>query len=349
MDLPFLVGRSISDLVEWLKQYREPSFRAKQIIEWIWRYHETDPANMTNLGLKLREALGSAFTTTPLALIGTETSADGETSKYLWRLRDGLCVESVLIRAPGRCTLCVSSQVGCPVRCVFCASGKQGLVRNLDVAEILGQFLAVAKTEDLTNIVYMGMGEPLRNYEAVVESIRRLTDPVYGGMSRRRITLSTVGVVEQIRRLAEEDVGVHLALSLHAPTQEIRQKIIPYARQYDLMDILDAVEQYRMATGRDITYEYILLSGVNDRFEDAQALCSLLRGRQGSVNLIPYNPIPGLTLVRPESRDVQAFRAQLDRAGIANTCRYTKGDDIAAACGQLAFRSEHSEAQENHN
>lgn len=338
MDLRFLQTLSVEDLKDWLAERREPAYRAKQIVDWVWQRKVSDPSEMTNLSVRLREELRSSFCTQPVHLVDREESTDQETTKFLWKLYDGKLVESVLIRAPGRCTLCVSSQVGCPVRCAFCASGKGGFVRNLHTAEIVGQVLAVGKTETISNIVYMGMGEPLRNYDAVVDSIRRLCDSSYGGLSRRRITVSTVGVVENIRRLADDGVGVNLALSLHAPSQEIRQKIIPYARQYPLEEVLAAVEYYRSTTGRDVTYEYILLSGLNDREEDAQALCSLLRGKQGSVNLIPYNPVTGLTLQRPPTKDIESFRAYLDRAGIVNTCRYTKGQDIAAACGQLALK-----------
>jgi 23S rRNA (adenine2503-C2)-methyltransferase len=345
----FLHSLSMEDLVAWLQGQNEPSFRAKQIFEWLWKHGVSDVTKMSNLSLRLREAICASFILQPLVIVNKEESADGETTKYLWRLYDGKMVESVLIRAPGRRTVCVSSQVGCPVRCAFCASGKAGFVRNLGASEIVCQVLFIQQElskcdERITNVVYMGMGEPLRNYEAVVDSIRLLSDPSFFGFSRRRITVSTVGVVEGILRLAEEDVGVNLALSLHAPVQEIRQKIIPYARQYALEEILKAVDYYHTATGRDITYEYILLSGINDRIEDAQALCSLLRTRQGSVNLIPYNPILGVTLQRSSTKNIDAFREYLDRMGIVNTCRYTKGSDIAAACGQLALRESKGEA-----
>jgi 23S rRNA (adenine2503-C2)-methyltransferase len=340
VDPRFLQALSVEELVPWLAERHEPAYRAKQIVDWIWNRKVSDPSDMTNLSLRLREELGTAFDTHPVQLVNREESSDHETTKFLWKLHDGRLVESVLIRAPGRCTLCVSSQVGCPVRCAFCASGKGGFVRDLLCAEIVGQVLAVAKTEPISHVVYMGMGEPLRNYDAVVESIRRLCDSTYGGLSRRRITVSTVGVVENIRRLADEGVGVNLALSLHAPSQEIRQKIIPYAKQYPLEEVLEAVEYYRTTTGRDVTYEYILLSGLNDRAEDAQALCALLRHRQGSVNLIPYNPVTGVTLQRPPTKDIERFRSYLDREGIVNTCRYTKGQEIAAACGQLALKGD---------
>jgi 23S rRNA (adenine2503-C2)-methyltransferase len=350
----FLHALTLDELTTWLKTQNEPPFRAKQIFEWLWKHGVSDVGLMTNLSLRLRDAIKKSFVIQPLECINKEASADGETTKYLWKLYDGRMVESVLICAPGRRTVCVSSQVGCPVRCAFCASGKAGFVRNLFAPEIVCQVLAIQQElsksdERITNVVYMGMGEPLRNYEAVVQSIHFLSDPSYFGFSKRRITVSTVGVVEGILRLAKEGVGVNLALSLHAPTQEIRQKIIPYARQYALEEILKAVDYYHETTGRDITYEYILLEGINDRIDDAKALGLLLNSRQGAVNLIPYNPIPGLTLRRSPTKNITAFREYLDRMGIVNTCRYTKGTDIAAACGQLALRSasESSSAEES--
>lgn len=339
----FLHALSKEELVAWLQGQNEPAFRAKQIFEWLWKHGVSDVSKMTNLSLRLREAIRTSFILQPLKILHKEESGDGETTKYLWQLYDGKMVESVLIRAPGRRTVCVSSQVGCPVRCSFCASGKEGFVRNLYASEIVCQVLTIQHelsecNERVTNVVYMGMGEPLLNYESIVDSIRFLSDPACMGFSKRRITVSTVGVVEGILRLANDGVGVNLAFSLHAPSQEIRQKIIPYARQSFLDEILKAVDYYHSVTGRDITYEYILLSGINDRIEDARKLCALLQSRQGSVNLIPYNPIPGMTLQRSSTKDIEAFREYLDRMGIVNTCRYTKGHDIAAACGQLALR-----------
>lgn len=345
----FIHSLSLQELAAWLQEQKEPAFRAKQIFEWVWKHAVSDVAKMSNLSLRLRDALVQSFVMQPLTLVSKEESEDGETTKFLWKLFDGKMVESVLIRAPGRSTVCVSSQVGCPVRCAFCASGKSGFIRNLYSAEIVSQVLSIqshvaAIGDHVTNVVYMGMGEPLQNFEAVVESLRSLSDPAFFGLSKRRITVSTVGVVENIKRLADEGCGVNLALSLHAPNQEIRQKIIPYARQYHLDAIMEAVDYYHATTGRDITYEYILLSGINDRIEDAEELASLLKARQGSVNLIPYNPIPGLTLSRPSTKQIEAYRACLDKRGIANTCRYTKGKDIAASCGQLALRHEIEES-----
>ena len=299
---------------------------------------------MTNLSKALRVSLAEDFCLTSLKLKKTVDSEDGQTTKFLWELADGKLVESVLIRAPDRRTVCVSSQVGCPARCAFCASGKQGLVRNLEKAEILEQILLIdqylkEKEEScVSHIVFMGMGEPFENYENVLASIRRIIDPKGLGLSQRRVTVSTVGIVEQIVRFAEEDLSVHLVLSLHAPTQEIRKKIIPYARKYMLADILDAMLYFAQKSGRDITYEYTLMEGVNDKIEHAQELAKLVKGHPCTVNLIPYNPVEGLRLHRPSKDAIEAFRQVLEDAKIPTTWRYTKGKDIAAACGQLALQ-----------
>lgn len=340
----FLLDETIDSLKEWLQSTGEPSFRAKQILEWVWEKGETSISKMTNISNSLREKMEKEFCGEPMTLSKTEESADGETKKFLWRLHDGLFVESVLIGAPTRYTICVSSQVGCPARCAFCASGKKGLIRDLCAAEIVFQVIAInkqlmAKGDKVTNVVYMGMGEPLKNFDAVVSSIRLLTDEKYFGFSRRRITVSTVGVVDGIYALAQEDLGVNLALSLHASTQEKREKIIPFARQYSLNTIMRAVESYRHATGRDVTYEYILLAGFNDSIDDAYELTQLLKGKKGgNVNLIPYNPIPGIDFESPSRETINIFRTFLEKQGISVTCRYRKGDDIAAACGQLALQ-----------
>jgi 23S rRNA (adenine2503-C2)-methyltransferase len=286
--------------------------------------------------------LSTHFALQTLKLVRTVDSADGETSKFLWKLADGKLVESVLIYAPGRRTVCVSSQVGCPARCAFCASGKQGLKRNLSAEEIVEQVVHIdrclrKKGERVCHVVFMGMGEPFENYEAVLKAIRLLNDPKGLNISQRRLTVSTVGIVENIVRFADEGLQVNLALSLHAPNQRIRQKIIPYARKYALEDILQAMLYFTKKTKRDITYEYTLLSGINDAREHAQELSRLLQGHPCTVNLIPYNPIDGIHLRRPAKEQIDLFRRVLDEARIPNTCRYTKGKEIAAACGQLAL------------
>ena len=330
---------------EWAQNEGLRSFQAKQVLEWLFQKKVSSFSEMTNLSIALREKLAHTFDIQQITLVHVQESDDKETFKFLWKLSCGRLVESVLILSDERRTVCVSSQVGCPARCAFCASGQKGLFRDLECHEIVSQVYMIdqwlaKKGERVSHIVYMGMGEPLRNYEAVTKSIRMLIDPEMMHISQRRITVSTVGVVEGILRIAQEDFRVNLVLSLHAPNQRIRQKIIPYARQYQLDQIMQAMDHYFKMTKRDITYEYILLHGINDSIQDAEELAALLKNRQCTVNLIPYNPVKGLKLQRPDAEAIRQFRKVLDDAGVINTCRYTKGDDIAAACGQLALQEE---------
>lgn len=333
------------DWALWLKEQGEKEFRAKQIIGWIYQKGVLSWNEMSDLSKELREKLAKNIRMPVLELVCTTESNDGETYKFLWRLSDGNLVESVLIYSGARRTLCISSQVGCPAKCAFCASGQKGFMRNLRSSEIIEQVLQVnrwlaPKGEKISHIVYMGMGEPLKNYDPVMKTIRLLSHPQLLNISQRRITVSTVGIVEGIRRLSAEGLKVNLVLSLHAPNQHIRKKIIPYARKYPLEEILSAMDEYASKTKRDITYEYILISGINDHPDHALELAHLLKGKQCTVNLIPYNPIPGVRLKRPDKKTIKQFRSVLFGSKIVNTCRYTKGDDIAAACGQLALQQE---------
>jgi len=329
----------------WLKSQGEKEFHAAQIMDWIYQKATLSWEEMSNLSKELREKLAAHFRLPVLGGVRVTESEDLETFKFLWRLTDSQLVESVLICSGSRRTVCVSSQVGCPARCAFCASGQKGFLRNLRASEIVEQVLQInqwlrTKGEKVSHVVFMGMGEPLKNYDPVVASIRLLSRPDLLNISQRRMTLSTVGVVEGIRRLSSEGLRVNLALSLHAPNQHIRKKIIPYARKYPLEEILLAMDEYAQKTGRDITYEYALLAGINDHPDHALELAHLLKKRQCTVNLIPYNPVPGLKLKRPDKKTIKQFRSVLYGANIVNTCRYTKGDDIAAACGQLAWQEE---------
>ena len=332
---------SFDDLKEWLKNSGEASFRAEQIFDWIYRKGARSFQEMTNLKAELRENLAKEFVFPCLKLIATQES--GETRKFLWELADGKRVESVLIYSFDRRTVCLSSQVGCPARCAFCASGKEGLLRCLSTGEIVEQALQIdrflkEKGERVSHLVYMGMGEPLENYGPVVRSIKILNSDKGLHISQRRITISTVGIIEGIDRLGDEqDLCVNLVLSLHAPNQHLRKKIIPFARKYALEDLMSAIMRYAEKTKRDPTFEYTLISQINDGEEHARELASLLRDKQCTVNLIPYNPVAGLRLARPERKIVIRFREILESAGITTTWRYTKGDDIAAACGQLAL------------
>jgi len=334
---------SLEELKNWMGQNGEKPFRAAQIIDWIYVKGAPSFDAMTNLSKEFRAKLASQLAFPVIKQVHTVVSEDGETIKFLWELPDGKKVESVLILSGDRRTVCISCQVGCPARCAFCASGKEGLMRNLSPAEIVEQVLHInaflkEKGERVSHLVFMGMGEPLENYEAVTKAIAIFHLSEGLNISQRRITVSTVGVVEGIQRLSQEELKVNLVLSLHAPNQHIRKKIIPYARRYPLEEILLAMDRYSKETKRDITYEYTLLAGINDHVEHAKELARLLTGKQCTVNLIPYNPVLGLNLRRPEKDKIELFRETLETAGINTTWRYTKGKDIAAACGQLALQ-----------
>jgi 23S rRNA (adenine2503-C2)-methyltransferase len=334
---------SLEALGKLISEEGERSFRAKQIFHWVYEKKVCDWEQMTDLNKSLRSSLKRKFSLSSIRQSSLEVSKDEETIKFLWELSDGKFVESVLICSKERRTVCVSSQVGCAARCAFCASGREGLLRNLSAAEIFEQVYHIdlflhAKGERVSHVVFMGMGEPFENYEAVLHAIHLLNDPLRLNISQRRITVSTVGVVEGIRRFTKEDLNVNLVLSLHAPNQHIRKKIIPYSRKYPLEDILSAMVAFSKESRRDITYEYTLIAGINDRPEHAEELALLLKGQQCTVNLIPYNPVPGLHLKRPEKELIEEFRRILTSYEIVTTWRYTKGKDIAAACGQLALK-----------
>jgi len=347
-----LHGITEDEIKEELLQLGEKSFRAQQILKWVYEKKVIEWEAMTDLNKEQRKKFASSFQLISLKLVRVQDSKDGETTKFLWELFDGKLVESVLIYSGDRRTVCVSSQVGCPARCAFCASGKEGLIRNLTSAEIVEQVYLIdhflhEKGQRVSHVVFMGMGEPFENYDMVVKSIRLLIDPQRLNLSQRRITVSTVGVVEGIDRFTEEDLKVNLVLSLHAPNQRIRQKIIPYARKYSLEEILAAMLSFSKKTHRDLTYEYTLIAGINDAPEQAEELVHLLNDHPCTVNLIPYNPVVGLRLSRPEGERIEAFKSILEEGGIKATWRYTKGKDIAAACGQLALQHSLKTARKN--
>ena len=298
---------------------------------------------MTDLPMGLRNRLEETYSLRPLELAGDERSEDG-TEKFLFRLDDGRYIESVLIPAGGRRTLCLSTQVGCKFACAFCASGAGGFERNLLASEILGQVLFLRDRLDvrLTNFVFMGMGEPLDNYDHVVRAIRIMNSPEGLGIAARRMTLSTVGIIPAMEKLQGLGLQVHLSLSLHATTEDLRSRLLPVNRKYPLKDVIKAGLRYARATGRMLTVEYILISGVNDSADDARRLASMARTLRAKVNLIPcspgggpgYEPSPG-----PRQAD---FLRILEAAGVGATLRRSKGADIRAACGQLAGKARQS-------
>lgn len=329
---------------KWLAEQGEPTFRRRQIADWIYEKFAISWDEMTNLKESLKKKLSIQYSYPMLSLEKVEHSEDGQTQKFLFSLLQGDLVESVLISSGRRRTLCLSSQIGCRARCAFCASGAAGWKRNLCTAEIVEQWIQVncwlqSKGERISHLVFMGMGEPLENLVAVRKSIELFTHPDCGSLSTRRITLSTVGLVEEIYELAKQKPSISLAFSLHAPNQEIRKKIIPYARKYPLDKILHALDHYSSLTGREVTYEYVLIDKINAEREHALQLAKLIANRSVTLNLIPYNPIPVRSLRRPSTEKIRAFIYTLRQRGVRRvTCRYTKGVDIAAACGQLALQ-----------
>src|SRR3990167_772797 len=328
------------NLKEFLKINNLPSFHLKQINEWVFKKNVLNFEQMSNLSFSLKEKLNTNLKISTLKLVKVECAKNNETKKYLFELEDKKLIETVLIIAPNRTTICVSSQVGCTVGCKFCASGKNGFFRNLKTYEIIEQILFVAN--DLkkypSHIVFMGMGEPLLNYDNLIESIKILSNENFLNISQRRITVSTVGIVPQIKKLKNENLKINLCLSLHASNDEIRNKIIPFSKHFPLNDILNALKDYFETTKRDIAFEYILLEKINDSLIDAQNLYNLIKNFQCSLNLIPYNPIDDGDFIKPSSKRVEIFKKYLIDKKLNVTQRYTKGDDISAACGQLVLK-----------
>lgn len=339
-----LVEYPLKDLELMIAEWGFPKFHASSLQEFIFKKGICDYDKMSSLPKALRLKLKESFQVFPLNLVKVEDSQDGETKKFLFELKDQKLVEAVLIGSFDRRTVCVSSQVGCPARCAFCASGKEGLIRNLTRFEIESQvafiqcYLKDLQQPAVSQIVFMGMGEPLANLDEVLGAIDLIKDPDRLQISERRITVSTVGLVEQIIKVADRQRQFHLVLSLHAPNQHIRKKIIPYARKYELCDVLQAMLYFAKKTKREITYEYTLMAGINDSIQHASELAKLVDKHPCTVNLIPYNPVVGLKLKRPEKEVIEAFRDELKKHQINVTWRYTKGKDIAAACGQLALQ-----------
>lgn len=335
-----LLDLSLAELEEHFASLGEPRYRARQVFEWAWKHLVWDPHRMTNLPRKLREELAREFAIGSAEPGATLLDAEEGTEKVLLKLPDAECIETVLMREGDRRTVCVSTQVGCPVGCGFCATGRMGFRRNLSAGEIALQVLFFARRlksggERVTHVVLMGMGEPLLNYGATLKAIRNLNHPWGMNLGARRFTISTVGIVPGILRLAQEGLQLNLAVSLHAPWDDLRRELIPTAERYPIAEILAAAEEYVRATKRRITYEYVLLSGVNDSPTAAKALAKLLKGKLAHVNLIPFNPAPGLPFKRPPRHRVEAFRRELLRRGVDVTVRYSRGVRIQAGCGQL--------------
>jgi 23S rRNA (adenine2503-C2)-methyltransferase len=329
-------------LTDWCAERGEKAYRARQLLRWIHRAGVADFTQMTDLAKSLRERLLSEAVVALPAVLQDHVSADG-TRKWLLDVGAGNAVEAVFIPEAERGTLCISTQAGCAVNCRFCSTGKQGFSRNLSLGEIIGQLWwarhALARADGervISNVVLMGMGEPLLNYDATLAALRLMLDDNAYGLSRRRVTLSTSGVVPMMDRLGE-DCAVALAVSLHAPNDALRDELVPLNRKYPLAELLAACRRYLDHAPRDfITFEYVLLAGVNDSVAQARELVALVGDLPCKFNLIPFNPFPGSGLARPGRDAMRAFGEVLLAAGLVTTIRKTRGDDIDAACGQLA-------------
>jgi 23S rRNA (adenine2503-C2)-methyltransferase len=317
-----------------------PAYRARQIWGWIYRQLVNDYSEMTNIPSALRAALASELPISLLAPVRSVDSADGETIKTLYRTRDDQVLETVLMLYSNRATVCVSCQVGCAVGCAFCATGLMGLARNLGAGEMVAQVVGAAREarlrrRELTNIVMMGMGEPLQNYTETMKFIDIVHDPNGLDIGARRITVSTSGIVPKIDTLAAEPLQINLAVSLHAPGDDLRSQLVPINRRYPIATLMSAVDRYTAKTRRRVSFEYALMRGINDSDQTARDLTNLLRGRLCHVNIIPLNPVDVLPYERPDAKGIERFAEIVRSAGIPTSVRYSRGLDIDAACGQL--------------
>ncbi|HEX8656279.1 MAG TPA: 23S rRNA (adenine(2503)-C(2))-methyltransferase RlmN [Hymenobacter sp.] len=339
---------SPDDLKAFMVEHGEKPFRAKQVLEWLWKNSASSFEEMNNLSLATRELLAAHFVINGVTVQNHQRSNDG-TIKSAFKLHDGNIVEGVLIPHDTRMTACISSQVGCSLTCKFCATGYMDRKRNLDAAEIYDQVVRIREQCEsqygtpLTNIVYMGMGEPLLNYANVVESVRRITAPDGLNMAPRRITISTAGIAKMIKKLADDDVKANLALSLHAPTDAKRNEIMPINEANSLAALKEALQYYHQKTGRKVTYEYIVFDGFNDGLDDAEHLLQISKWLPCKVNLIEYNPIDNASYQNAADDKITAFHKFLADRGVQTNIRRSRGKDIDAACGQLAVKEKKEE------
>ncbi|MCM8766082.1 MAG: 23S rRNA (adenine(2503)-C(2))-methyltransferase RlmN [Candidatus Omnitrophica bacterium] len=334
---------TLEEITQFLLSRGEKPYHAKQIALWIYRRNITDFAKMTDLSLKLRQALETNFSIQKLILKEEKISEIDSTRKFIFQLKDNYLIESVLIPNLNRLTACLSTQVGCKFGCIFCASGMRGFIRNLETGEIVDQLQSMMEEiksfgQKVTNVVFMGMGEPLDNYENLIKAIKIINHPSGMNMGARKITISTSGLPEKILRLAQEKLQVELSVSLHATNDELRNALMPINKRYPLKELLSACKEYTSLTKRLITFEYLLIKEVNDRKENLRELSELLHGFKCKVNLILYNPFPGKEFKPSPIEKAILFQRGLQRKGIITTLRQSKGSDIEAACGQLALR-----------
>jgi 23S rRNA (adenine2503-C2)-methyltransferase len=346
MSDPAFSSLTPAEVREWVTARRQPGYRADQLLRWFYRSGAESFAQMTDLPEVLRADLEADFRFCTVTPAHTLSADGGKTRKYLFELGDRELLESVCMHYPRgrvsaeRTTVCLSTQVGCAVRCPFCATGLAGLKRNMGAAEVIDQVLAVSRKEvqrqgRVSHLVYMGMGEPLHNLEATLESARRFCDPAALGLGVRRVTISTSGVVPGIESMSASGLGVNLAVSLHAPNDELRDQLVPLNRKWKIAAVLGAADAYAARSGRRVSYEYVMLRGVNDSLDLADSLGKLVHGRLAHVNLIPYNPIPGDPYRATPPSQIEAFRRRIRSHGVECTVRDTRGRNIDAACGQL--------------
>lgn len=329
-----LLGLSVQAMADFFVSLGEKPFHAKQVVKWIHQRHVINFADMSDLSKSLREKLTQVAEILPPKVILSKPSEDG-THKFLIQTPDKNSVEMVFIPEDDRGTLCVSSQVGCMLTCTFCSTGTQGFNRNLASHEIIGQLWIASQKFKVTNIVMMGMGEPLLNFDNVVSAMSLMLDDFAYGLSRRKVTLSTSGVVPEIDHLAQV-LPVSLAVSLHAPNDLLRNQIVPINKKYNIQTLLAACERYlKVSPHKDITFEYVMLDHINETEEHAEELIKLLKNLPSKINLIPFNPYPGAIYQRSSNNRIHRFQRQLSNAGFVCTIRRTRGDDIDAACGQL--------------
>jgi 23S rRNA (adenine2503-C2)-methyltransferase len=339
---PAILSISAAELEAWLLSRSVPGYRRKQVWGWLARGAAAFD-EMADVPKPLRSELEREFRITSLRQVAVSEADRGLTTKTLYELDGGHSVESVVMRYSGRSTLCISSQAGCPIGCPFCATGKFPFGRNLKANEIVEQALDAVRVlgtegQRLSHVVFMGMGEPMANYNAVVESVRRLSDPELLGISPRRIVVSTSGLIPRIIQLSEEKMAVTLAISLHAARNELRDVLVPINRKYPVADLVAAAQAYADKTSRRVSYEWVLLAGVNDTERDASELGRLLRGKLAHVNLIPFNPVEDTPYRAPDRAAVRRFRGLVEAQGLTVTVRDTRGRDADAACGQLHER-----------
>lgn len=345
MDRTDIRSMEYDRLKAWVKEEGLPAFRADQLFSWMHEKLVSSFDEMSNIPKDLKQRLSETCTLNTLTVRRVQTSKADGTKKYLFSLEDGNLIESVMMRYRHGNSVCVSSQVGCAMGCSFCASTLNGCIRNLHASEILGQVYEIQKDigERVSNVVIMGMGEPLVNYDNVMTFVRILSDEKALHVSQRNITISTCGIVPSIDRLSQESLKVTLALSLHAPNDRIRRQIMPVAKKYSMDEILSACDRYFESTGRRVTFEYCLIDGINDRPEHARELASRLKGRNAHVNLIPVNPTPENDYGAAAEKDIRKFLEILEAEGIQATRRREMGRDIDGACGQLRYKEEHAD------